>query len=153
MANRHNAATFESRLKLNPETGCIEWQGYRTKLGYGQLSRAGKRVYAHRVAFEAVNGAIPDGLHVCHRCDNPACCNQEHLFLGTHLQNMADRTSKRRAAHGQDHYRARLSEDDVRNIRALYAAGHQQADIAERYGTDQGSISAIVNRRKWRHIP
>ena len=75
---------------------CWEWGGYKTPLGYGRLHHFGKYDYAHRVAYIYSYGPIKDDLHVLHHCDNPACVNPTHLFLGTHQDNMIDRDKKQR---------------------------------------------------------
>jgi hypothetical protein len=77
-------------------SGCWEWQRYRNEHGYGRMWRP--KVYAHRASFEAFVGPIPSGLSVLHRCDNPPCCNPEHLFLGTRADNMRDMCAKGRCA-------------------------------------------------------
>lgn len=80
------------------EGGCIEWTGYRDRKGYGRYSGAGKEVLAHRIAYVMHYGSIPAGMHIMHRCDNPACCNPQHLFAGTNSDNMADMKAKGRSA-------------------------------------------------------
>lgn len=76
---------------------CLEWTGARTQAGYGKASVAGVRwIPAHRAAWELANGPIPDGTYVLHRCDNPPCVAVNHLFLGTHSDNMRDMLSKNR---------------------------------------------------------
>lgn len=95
------AGRLARRLRKNDETGCLIWTGYRNPKGYGSISISpGKPGFAHRVAWELENGAIPDGLCVLHRCDMPACCNVGHLFLGTRADNNADMRAKGRARQG-----------------------------------------------------
>lgn len=81
------------------DSECIEWTGYRLPSGYGQTRVKGRGLQrAHRVAWEEVHGPIPEGMYVCHRCDNPPCVNVDHLFLGTPVDNATDMTSKERHA-------------------------------------------------------
>lgn len=83
---------------LVTDAGCWEYQGARTTNGYGSIGTGGrgKSGKAHRVAYALFRGPIPDGMNVCHHCDNPPCCNPEHLFLGDDAANAADRESKGR---------------------------------------------------------
>lgn len=90
---------FNERYMPEPNSGCWIWIGNANRDGYGLLtgSRKGKPYFlAHRVSWEMHKGAIPDGLHVLHRCDMPACVNPDHLFLGTHSENMHDMGRKGR---------------------------------------------------------
>jgi hypothetical protein len=93
---------FMSKTKYNESirpgmaTQCLEWPGYKVK-GYGQFSVLGKSAIAHRFAWALSNGFIPPGMEICHRCDNPACVRVDHLFVGTHADNMKDMANKGRS--------------------------------------------------------
>ena len=87
---------FLVRRVLLTETGCWEWQGVMHHSGYGCFKDKGKFAYTHRASYEAFKGPI-NGLYVCHRCDNPRCIHPDHLFLGTHEENMADMKAKGRS--------------------------------------------------------
>lgn len=92
--------TIEDRIREkipdpDPVTGCQEWMGLRNH-GYGYIGLNYKMIRVHRKVWELKHGPIPKGLHVLHRCDNPPCCNLEHLFLGTHQENMDDAKAKGR---------------------------------------------------------
>jgi hypothetical protein len=92
-------AALAARLSrdMRREGACVVWGGLRKQDGYGQLHFRTVYWKAHRAAWAAAHGPIPDDLHVLHRCDNPACIKPKHLFLGTHADNMADKVSKGRA--------------------------------------------------------
>lgn len=143
---------FWSRVSIR-QAGCWEWQGPLRTDGYGRCGNTA----AHRVAYEIAHGPVPDGLYVCHQCDNPLCCNPDHLWVGTPADNYWDMRNKGRLRAqtpcGEHSPHARLTEADVREIRALYATGdHSQAGLARRYGVRPATISKIVTRRKWKHI-
>lgn len=149
------ARTFDQHWKLNPDTGCHEWQrGKRREYGVLYDPERGEVVGAHVFSFERANGPVPDGLHVCHRCDNPPCVNPDHLFAGTNTQNRHDSVSKARHARGDGHGRGRLTSADVIRIRELAASGEvSDADLATQFGIRQQQISKIVTGARWRHLP
>lgn len=86
---------FESKYTKDP-SGCWLWQAYKDSDGYGQLQVEGRSVGAHRVSWELTNGPIPEGIFVCHTCDVCSCVNPDHLFIGTHTDNMRDKVKKGR---------------------------------------------------------
>jgi hypothetical protein len=135
---------------------CWPYTGYTTRLGYGQMWVMGKLTYAHRVAFELANGPIPDGMVVCHTCDNPPCCNPAHHVLGTKATNSADMVAKNRSTRGARHGGAKLTAEQVREIRARYAqrktAHVTQASLAAEYNVGAGAIQQIVDGKNWKHL-
>lgn len=153
------AERFWSRVVQG--TGCWAWSGYTSKAGYGQFSFGGRKVYAHRVSWEIAHGPLPSAVHVLHKCDNPPCTNPEHLFVGSHGDNMRDMTAKGRNRgcivsaddrRGESHPRTTLTEADVLAIRAAWP-GVRQVDLALRYGVRQTTISNILRRVTWGHVP
>ena len=136
------------------ENGCWEWTAGKFNAGYGQFAVNGKHQLAHRFSYELTYGEIPDGLFVCHRCDNPPCVNPEHLFLGTHADNMADRNEKGRVSKGEEHYYSKLTEENVLEIRQRVASGKWgiKSKLAKEFGVSNPQISDIVNRKKWKHV-
>lgn len=117
----------------------IRWEGPRSI-----------RKVAPVVAWELTNGDIPEGQRVCHRCDNPTCCNPTHLFLGTQAENIHDCIKKgRRNAFGIQ----KLHEPQVLEIRGLAAKGFPHAHIAKHYGIARNTVTGIVNGASWRHLP
>jgi len=137
-----------SRLQINGETGCHEWTGANVK-GYGVIKIAGKNRRIHRYAWSLAYGAIPTGLHVCHRCDNRRCFNLDHLFLGTPLENERDKGAKSRQARGEQQGHAVLTEGIVRKI---LADTRMPAAIARELGLNRLTVASVKSRRNWRHI-
>jgi hypothetical protein len=88
---------FKRHADISDENNCWEWKAFKNAKGYGQTKiggRSGKLILSHRLSWVINFGEIPEGLHVCHKCDNPSCVNPNHLFLGTNLDNIKDRVSK-----------------------------------------------------------
>lgn len=148
------AERLAARSRRMP-SGCIEWTGYRQKIddsgrgGYGMTSVNGTITTAHRVAWIVAHGPISNDLAVCHKCDNRACVNVDHLFLGTRKENTRDMYAKNRAAVGQSHGGSKLTESDVRSIRS---STKRDCDLAREYGVVQSAIYGIKKRRSWKHI-
>lgn len=150
-----HAEAFLATPKVESTSGCLEWSGHRSSYGYGiiQSKPFGSRG-AHRVALEIFLGeAIPDHLHVCHRCDNPPCVNPEHLFLGDDAVNVADMIDKARHAHGEGCRQAKLTEAEVLEILSRYAGGGVgRPELAREYGVSASCIQKITERKTWRHL-
>ena len=139
------AVRFHLRVNSTTE-GCWEWQGYRNPAGYGALRWRGSRVNAHRVAWELAYGPIPGNMHVLHTCDNPACCNPSHLFLGTHADNMQDRNIKNRGG------TAKLTPCDVVSIRKRRAEGETRKALSQEFGVARETIKSVCERETWKWI-
>jgi len=141
-------------VRLIRATGCWEWQGATDKTGYGKFRTADSRrmLKAHRFAYKLLVGPIPTGLLVLHRCDNPPCCNPEHLYVGTHAENMRDAVLTGRIRRGEDNGRARLTEENVIEARRSSKNGEGVYHIAARLGVSHTAIQQILSGKTWRHV-
>lgn len=140
--------------KVTRSAGCWLWRGMIGTNGYGRLrnGRDEPVLYAHRVSYELNIGPIPNGMNVCHRCDNPPCVRPDHLFLGSDADNMADKVAKGRQERGAQHHAAKLTESDVVEIRRLYRPRIGVSALAERFGVSRRTIHDVATGRKWAHI-
>ena len=137
--------------KVDKTGGCWLWRGNLSpgRYRYGRFSNGrGQWLRAHRIAWELTNGPIPAGLFLCHRCDTPACVNPDHLFLGTHADNMADRGAKGRQLKGERHHKAKLTAAQVADIRARYGR-IRVGYLAAAYGVNRSTIHRIVRGGGW----
>jgi len=154
------AALFWSKVDRSGE--CWLWRAATDADGYGKfavtLPRDGvplgaktpqRHLRAHHFAWEMVNGPVPREVYLLHSCDTPACVNPAHLRVGTARDNYADAKAKGRHTHGERSGNAKLTEADVRAIRASDERG---VVLARRYGVDNATISAVRTRRIWRHV-
>ena len=118
---------------------------------YANISWHGADLAAHRAMWTVMRGAIPESMCVCHKCDVPTCVNVDHLFLGTHLENMRDRDKKGRriAPVGLKHHAHKLTPAKVRAIRKSKAS---HRTLAKRFGVNDGTISNVKNYVTWIHI-
>lgn len=137
-----------------PQTGCFVWTRSRYREGHGQIWWNGRLERTHRFAWVLQNGPIPPGMCICHRCDNPPCINVDHLFMGTHQDNMNDMMAKGRdyrgpPLKGEAHPNAKLTAADILAIREK--RNSRKADAAL-YGVSEGNIKTIRGRKTWGHI-
>ncbi len=136
--------------------GCWGWSGSRDAFGYGRFTvPEGRRSDgAHRISYRLYCGEIGAGLHVLHRCDNPPCTRPDHLFLGTPAQNVRDAVAKRRNTRRAKHPKAKLTEEQVIEIRRSYGRNGVGGDsipaLARRYAMATSTIGAIVRGENWR---
>lgn len=133
---------------------CIEWTGYVNYFGYGKLTYQNRQEYAHRAAWIANGGVIPDGMFICHKCDNRRCINPDHLFVGSQKDNMQDMKAKCRrrnvgGARGSAHPSAKVNEAQVLEIRA---SNLTPEEIAARFNISKKHVYQILNRLTWKHI-
>ena len=113
----------------------------------------GQKNLAHRIAWLLTHKRLPVGKQICHRCDNPPCVRPSHLFVGTDKDNRQDMANKDRSTHGERNSQARLTADDVREVRRLYSNRMMsQQEIADQFGVEQTTVSFIVRRVTWRRV-
>ena len=130
-----------------PELGqCWLWTGSKTVSGnYGQINVSGRPVRANRFSWVLHNGPIPEGLYVLHYCDNPPCVRPNHLFLGSHDDNLLDMKNKGRA--GAPH--SKLTATQIEEIKSMYPA-LSQYKIADRFSVDQSAVSRLINNLSYK---
>lgn len=154
--------------KVDTSSDCWIWTAGRGRGGYGKFRANGRSVPAHRYSFLLHHGNIPDDKFVCHTCDNRICVRPDHLYAGTHQDNMRDRAERGRAAFGERNgtylhperilkgeqvAQAKLDADKVQAIRQEYAAGGQTHHrLAAKYGVGKSLIDAILKRKVWKHV-
>lgn len=154
----------EERLweSVEKTDGCWIWHGYTSPAGYGQIGIGNKLEFTHRLSWEIANGPIPDGMVICHHCDNPACVRPDHLFLGTLADNNHDMKLKGRIRnagtlglnYGEANGNSRLTREDVIAMRSAYdSEGKTFTDIANEYNVSISTASRIVQRVSWKHVP
>jgi hypothetical protein len=142
--------TFDSKVVPCPNTGCYLWGGAIDTGGYGSAWFRKRLWRAHRVSWMINFGEIPEDMFVLHKCDNRACVNPGHLFLGDHAANMADMRSKGRCIN--EHHRGKLTADEVRKIKEMISRGSRTGDLARYFDVDVSTISNIKSGYRWGHI-
>lgn len=141
------------------ESGCWTWNGHRMPepTNYGMISIKNVPRYVHRVQYTLVFGLIPKGLQVLHECDNPPCCNPQHLFLGTQSDNIIDRNSKGRANYkhhqGEDHHFATITEALAIEILKRLSLGARIADLTQEYNLSKHVVPGLAHNKSWKYLP
>lgn len=150
------ADRFWAKVDRRGSGECWHWIASRRANGYGQFGVPGRPMQkAHRVAWFLVNGDIPVGMCVCHRCDTPSCVNPNHLFLGTLRDNARDMVAKgrNRQPRGDNHPHRKISSADALEIKRRISRGAERlVDIAKDYGISPEAVGGIKSGRKWRHV-
>lgn len=143
---------FWSKANKQGPDDCWEWSGYKT-YGYGML-RIGRHrhIRAHRLSWILHFGNIPQGLDVCHKCDNRKCVNPNHLFVGTRKDNMQDAINKGRFIHGEKCCGAKLTDEKVREMRRLRLIGQSYRSLALKYGVSRQTATDAIVGVAWKHV-
>ena len=159
MSAKQTEKNFWSRVDTSVARGCWLWQGSRNSTGYGTVVWGQKLYTAHRVAawlsgmvdHPSAPTSSKSKTHVLHRCDNRACCNPNHFFLGNFSDNQKDAYSKKRKAQpkGEKHANAKLTNAQAKTIRKRYAKGELQVPLAKEYGVSQRTISLVVRKETY----
>lgn len=144
---------YWKKVQVKGPDECWPWTGSKNQKGYGCFKWDDVQSNAHRFAWILRNGPIPLGLHCLHTCDTPGCQNPNHLFLGTNLDNIADKMRKHRhrGAWGERSGSAKLTADEVLQIRARRGDPHQK--LADEFGVHKKQIQSIIYRVTWKHLP
>lgn len=156
--NSTDSNRFWAKVEIQSPDECWAWKAATDDKGYGRFHTEGKSgtCLAHRMAYVLAKGPLLPELDVLHSCDNPPCCNPNHLWSGTALDNVRDAVEKGRFLTGRmpgsSNPKAKLTEADVIQIRQLKSAGRSQASLAREYGLRESTLSQICQRKTWTHV-
>jgi Mor family transcriptional regulator len=134
------------------DTPCWIWQRGKTPDGYGLTSVKNKTTRVHRLAFTVFYNTDISGLLVCHKCDNPSCCNPSHLFSGTNADNSDDKVKKDRHTKGTQQWKSIFTENDVLEVIKMYNDGYSVVHISEKYNCSLDAVRSILHGKTWKHI-
>jgi len=149
-SNICNKELIESRVYKDPFSGCWNWTRGKDKDGYGKIKVEGRSLRAHRVSYQVFKGEFPENLQTLHSCDNPSCCNPDHLWVGSNADNMADRDNKGRTARGERNGGGgKLKEEEVRLI---LSDTRRTGLVAEDFGVSIALVYKIRTGEVWKHI-
>lgn len=146
---------FERHIGQVTQDGCVLWSGHLDKDGYGIINSGGsggKLLRAHRVAYQLKYGSIDKGSHILHTCDNRACVNVDHLFIGDQATNNRDMTVKKRNVKGIAVWRAKLDPEKVSLCRQKYSEGASISQLASQFSVTNRTMSAAIFRQSWKHV-
>lgn len=145
---------FWEKVDTTASGGCWVWTGNIESNGYGRFYFRGRLRWAHRAAYELLVGPIPEGHEIRHLvCDNPPCVNPAHLATGTRMQNVGDAVRKLRHAFGERGGTAKLTEEQVRDIKSQVARGGRlHKHIAADYGVSRSTVDMIGRGERWARV-
>lgn len=148
---------FEQQYEVNEETGCWEWTGTRHNFGYGQFGVDGGTMGAHRYSYKLHNDGIPDGAHICHKCNNPPCVNPDHLYAGSPKSNAQDAIEAGSFPHegstksGEENRHSHINNDDVRKMRERYANSDvTYTELSDEYDISMGAVSRMIRGESYK---
>lgn len=143
---------LSSLSKVNELTGCIEWVASLSKDGYGKMDIHRRTMRSHIVSYREHKGEFPEGMQVLHTCANRKCINPEHLYIGTHKQNMKDMIRDGNYAYGSRHGRAKIKEADVHEIHLSASKGITRKSLAHKFDLSVTVVGHILTGKLWKHV-